>query len=310
MKKFYYFASAVLLALCTSCGDDNDDPQDPGNNPGGNGSGPTPPQEYVEEPENDPSITHDFDITDPNLLFYDDFNQKSWIPRKSRWELCPQGSPAWAFYLSESYNQAYVDTDHGELVLSCEKSGSSYATGGVQMKADKAFKYGKVEVKARFALSAKGGWPAIWMMPSEPIWSGWPQCGEIDIMEYYRIKGEPHILANAAWGTDWQWNARWNSKAIPFTHFTDKDPAWADKFHIWRMDWDETAIKIYLDDELLNEILLSETVNGTIGKGTNPFRMSQYLLLNLALGGINGGEIDDKGIPMRYEIDYVRVYQK
>ena len=41
-------------------------------------------------------------------------------------------------------------------------------------------------------------------------------------MEYYRIKGEPHILANAAWGTDWQWNARWNSKAIPFTHFTDK----------------------------------------------------------------------------------------
>ena len=69
-------------------------------------------------------------------------------------------------------------------------------------------------------------------------------------------------------------------------------------------------IKIYLDDELLNEILLSETVNGTIGKGTNPFRMPQYLLLNLALGGINGGEIDDKGIPMRYEIDYVRVYQK
>ena len=42
----------------------------------------------------------------------------------------------------------------------------------------------------------------------------------------------------------------------------------------------------------------------------NPFRMPQYLLLNLALGGINGGEIDDKGIPMRYEIDYVRVYQK
>jgi hypothetical protein len=152
-----------------------------------------------------------------------------------------------------------------------------------------------------------GAWPAIWALGSG---MEWPSCGEIDIMEYYRIKGEPHILANAAWGTDWQWNARWNSKAIPFTHFTDKDLAWADKFHIWRMDWDETAIKIYLDDELLNEILLSETVNGTIGKGTNPFRMPQYLLLNLALGGINGGEIDDKGIPMRYEIDYVRVYQK
>ena len=76
------------------------------------------------------------------------------------------------------------------------------------------------------------------------------------------------------------------------------------------MDWDETAVKLYLDDELLNEIPLSETINGTIGMGTNPFRKPQYLLLNLALGGINGGEIDDKGIPMRYEIDYVRVYQK
>ena len=154
---------------------------------------------------------------------------------------------------------------------------------------------------------AKGAWPAIWTLGSS---AEWPLCGEIDILEYYQIKGAPHILANAAWGTDERYVAKWNSKAIPFTHFTDKDPAWADKFHIWRMDWDETAIKIYLDDELLNEILLSETVNGTIGKGTNPFRMPQYLLLNLALGGINGGEIDDKGIPMRYEIDYVRVYQK
>ncbi len=76
------------------------------------------------------------------------------------------------------------------------------------------------------------------------------------------------------------------------------------------MDWDETNIKLYLDDELLNEISLSETVNGNIGLGTNPFRKPQYLLLNLAVGGINGGEIDDKEMPMRYEIDYVRVYQR
>ena len=170
----------------------------------------------------------------------------------------------------------------------------------------KEFLYGRFEVRAKIPVSG-GAWPAIWTLGSG---MEWPSCGEIDIMEYYRIKGEPHILANAAWGTDRQWSAKWKSKAIPFTHFTDKDPQWADKFHVWRMDWDETAIKLYLDDELLNEIPLSETINGTIGMGTNPFRKPQYLLLNLALGGINGGEIDDKGIPMRYEIDYVRVYQK
>lgn len=47
-------------------------------------------------------------------------------------------------------------------------------------------------------------------------------------------------MANAAWGTDKQWGAKWNSKATPYIHFTEKDPEWASKFHIWRMDWDET----------------------------------------------------------------------
>ena len=129
-------------------------------------------------------------------------------------------------------------------------------------------------------------------------------------MEYYRIDGVPHILANAAWGTDRRYVAKWDSQAVPFSHFTDKDPQWAEKFHVWRMDWDEEAIRLYLDDELLNEIPLSETINGSLGKGTNPFKQPHYILLNLALGGINGGTIDDTAFPMRYEIDYVRVYQK
>ena len=55
---------------------------------------------------------------------------------------------------------------------------------------------------------------------------------------------------------------------------------------------------------------MKNTVNGKIGKGTNPFTRPQYLLLNLAIGGINGGPIDEAALPMKYEIDYVRVYQK
>lgn len=170
----------------------------------------------------------------------------------------------------------------------------------------KEFRYGRFEVKARIPV-AGGAWPAIWLLGSE---MEWPSCGEIDIMEYYRIKGVPHILANACWGTDRRYEAKWNSKAIPFEHFTERDPRWAEKFHLWRMDWDETAIRIYLDDELLNEIPLSQTLNGSLGQGTNPFHRPQYLLLNLAIGGINGGPIDEAALPMRYEIEYVRVYQK
>ena len=129
-------------------------------------------------------------------------------------------------------------------------------------------------------------------------------------MEYYRINDKPHILANAAWGNDIHYNAVWNSTRTPFTHFLEKDPLWASKFHIWRMDWDKEVIRLYLDDELLNEIKMKDVKNGSIGNYENPFNKPQYILLNLAMGGDNGGTIDDASLPMRYEIDYVRCYKK
>jgi beta-glucanase (GH16 family) len=129
-------------------------------------------------------------------------------------------------------------------------------------------------------------------------------------MEYYRVKGVPHILANVAWGRDRRYDAEWSTQMIPYTHFTDGDPDWGRRFHVWRMDWDEHSIRLYLDDELLNEVPLSRTVNGQLGHHTNPFLRPQFILLNLALGGKNGGAIDDSALPMRYEIDYVRVYER
>lgn len=181
-----------------------------------------------------------------------------------------------------------------------------YTSASLTTRRSFSFLYGRLEVRAKIP-TASGAWPAIWLLGKD---MPWPSCGEIDVMEYYRINDVPHILANAAWGNDRPYNAVWNSKKIPFSHFTDRDPQWADKFHIWRMDWTEEYIRIYLDDELLNDIPLSQTVNGSIGQHTNPFMRPQYLLLNLAIGGDNGGKIDDTAMPMRYEIDYVRVYQK
>lgn len=112
----------------------------------------------------------------------------------------------------------------------------------------------------------------------------WPSCGEIDVMEYYRIGGVPHILANAAWGTDRKYTAKWNSTKVPFSEFLEKDPEWASKFHVWRMDWSEDAIKIYIDDNLITDIPVAETVNGSDGAYRNPMKQPHYALLNLALG--------------------------
>lgn len=185
-----------------------------------------------------------------------------------------------------------------------------YTSSSLTTRLSQQFLYGRFEVRAKIPV-ASGSWPAIWLLGNK--WE-WPQNGEIDMLEYYIKDGQPSILANACWGSTERWKAVWDSVVTPFAHFTDKDPDWADKFHIWRMDWDEDFIRLYLDDELLNEIDLSQTINGGYNGNTeNPFSntipgFKHYLLLNLALGS-NGGEPDISLFPLRYYIDYVRVYQ-
>lgn len=179
-----------------------------------------------------------------------------------------------------------------------------YTSACMTTRGKRTFLYGRLEVAARIPTEG-GAWPAIWTLGDG---MEWPSCGEIDVMEYYRIGGVPHILANVAWGNDQRYDAVWNSRKMPFTHFTQRDPEWARRFHVWRMDWDEHYLRFYLDDELLSEVALSQTVNGSIGRHTNPFHRPQYILLDLALGGQHGGTIDDAALPMRYEIDYVRIY--
>lgn len=167
-----------------------------------------------------------------------------------------------------------------------------------------SFRYGRLECRARIPVGY-GAWPAIWLLGDG---LPWPSCGEIDVMEFYRSKGGPSILANACWGSEQQYKAIWNSKVVPLEHLTAKDPFWATRFHIWRMDWDEDYIRIYVDDEMINEIDLSKTVNLS-QDGANPFHAPQYILFNLAVGGDNGGEVLPDGLPLRYEVDYVRVYE-
>jgi beta-glucanase (GH16 family) len=114
-------------------------------------------------------------------------------------------------------------------------------------------------------------------------------------------------LANACWGRDnHSWDAIWDGANLPLMHFLEKDHQWTEKFHIWKMEWTKDFINLYLDDELLNKINVSEV---TYKSGFNPFRQPHYILLNLALGS-NGGDPSNAGFPICYEVDYVRVFQK
>lgn len=227
-------------------------------------------------------------------------NELQWYQEENA--LCKEGILTISARRETAENPMY---EEGSNDWRKSRSHVGYTSSSIKTQSKKEFLYGRFEVRARIPV-AGGSWPAIWTLGTD---MEWPSNGEIDIMEYYLIDGEPHILANTAWGTDQRYNAMWDSSATPFTHFTKKDPHWADKFHIWRMDWDEEAIRLYLDGELLNETLLSETINGSLGDFKNPFQQPHYLLLNLAIGGQHGGTPDEAAFPLHYEIDYVRVYQ-
>ncbi len=179
---------------------------------------------------------------------------------------------------------------------------ADYTSSSIHTRGKFEFKYGVVEVRAKID-TASGMWPAIWTLG---VKNPWPANGEIDIMEFYRVKNQPTILANAAWADRGQYRAIWDEEKIPFWELLRSDTDWPSKFHLWRMEWDEHFIRLFLDGRLLNEIDLSKTLNPD---GFNPFHQPHYLLLNLAIGS-NGGDPSESTFPKEYRVDYIRVYQK
>jgi beta-glucanase (GH16 family) len=172
-----------------------------------------------------------------------------------------------------------------------------YTSSSLNTKDLHSWKFGRFVMRGKIDTYA-GLWPAFWTLG---ISREWPSNGEIDIMEYYKN----NLLANIACGTQQRYKAKWYSKSTPLLSFND--PSWSSKFHIWRMDWDENAISLFVDDQLLNKTELKQLYNPD---ETNPFERQQYLLLNLAIGGDNGGDPAGTTFPRHFLIDYVRVYQK
>ena len=187
--------------------------------------------------------------------------------------------------------------EKGSMDWQTNREWIEYTSGSINTKGNKQFTYGRFEIRARFETRA-GLWPAFWTLGVD---KEWPSNGEIDIMEYY--KG--NLLANVALGTTERWKAKWFDSKYPVANFND--PEWENKFHTFRLDWTESELRFYVDDFLLNRVSQDSLVNPD---GFKRFQQHHYILLNFAVGGINGGDPSATSFPQKYEIDYVRVFQQ
>lgn len=175
---------------------------------------------------------------------------------------------------------------------------SDYTSASVKTQGKRSWLYGRFEMRGRIDIST-GLWPAWWTLGVD---KRWPANGEIDIMEYYRGV----LLANiACLGTDRK--PEWHSNR--FSTDSLGGISWSSKFHIWRMDWTEQYIQLYVDNVLLNKVTIDELRNKD-GSNFNPFRQPHYMMLDLAIGGTQGGNPGSTSFPRKFEIDWVRVWQK
>ena len=233
------------------------------------------------------------------LIFADEFDVDG-IPDQTKWSLCPLGTSDWCNQMSESYDQAYVKD--GKLVLSAEKKDGKYLAGGIQSKGKFSFSNGRVECRARLARYPDGAFPAIWMMPQTPLYQGWPDCGEIDIMEHIRQEPHVHQTIHTHYRTDLG-NEAGTTATTPCNYWD---------YVVYAVEWEPERLTFFVDGKktfsydnmnLPNE---SEMMQWPFGQGS-----SYYLILNMGLGdpGTWAGPVDDANLPAVMEIDWIRVYK-
>lgn len=129
--------------------------------------------------------------------------------------------------------------------------------------------------------------------------AGWPECGEIDIME--NIGREPGTVHGTAHGPGYS-----GGNGLGGVHALPEGRAMKDEFHIFAVEWQPGTIRWYLDNQLYCEVMQAQLPKGTPW----PFDRSFFLLLNMAVGGDWPGSPDDTTVfPQVMLVDFVRVYQ-
>jgi beta-glucanase (GH16 family) len=218
------------------------------------------------------------------------------------------GAHGWGNNELQNYTDgANTEVKNGILKISAKLEGSGQEKGdytSARMVSKKSFTYGKIEIHAKLPTHKGDGlWPALWMLGENIKKIGWPNCGEIDIMEYVSYAPDTvyftiHSSAN---------NHRDGTQISSGHVFA---PSIEEEFHKYGFLWTERSLDFYLDEETNIKLHFDRPVDYT--NDNWPFDKPFNFLLNIAVGGDWGGKhgVDDSIFPAVMEVDYIRVYQK
>lgn len=173
----------------------------------------------------------------------------------------------------------------------------SYTSARIRSYQKGEWTYGKFEARAKLP-EGQGFWPAIWMLPTDEVYGGWPQSGEIDILE---AKGHQESVAYGSvhYGPPWP-NNQFKTGTLELDEGT-----FTDEFHVFTIEWEPEIIRFYVDDQLYFLV----TPNN-LAPFNWPFDEDFHWLLNLAVGGDFSGDPDETTtFPQEMVVDYVRVYE-
>ncbi len=251
---------------------------------------------------NDPGLAwyHIFTTTQPtqnpepeytNLIWSDEFDAAG-APDATKWGYdLGTGNGGWGNNEVQSYTNlpANVAVSGGTLKINALKSGNNWTSARLKTQDKFDFTYGRVEARAKLPVGG-GTWPAIWMLGANFPQVGWPNCGEIDIMEH-RGNTPGVIHGSLHFPGSFGGNANTNTTNVANV---------SSEFRVYSVTWSPTAIRFFVDDVLYHSFANNSSV---------PFNSDFFLIVNVAMGGTFGGAVANDFQTATMEVDYIRVYQ-